>query len=475
MAEAEEAALEFTPTWIVAAVCSVIVLISLAAERGLHHLGKTLKKNDQRSLYEALLKVKEELMLLGFISLLMTAFQRTIQRMCIPPSWTDYMLPCQRPGDHQPARVAARFTAAEILAGVSRARVLSEGGAGAEAGLCQEEGKVPLLSEEALHQLHIFIFVLAVAHVFFSATTMFLGGAKIHKWKQWEEEIQKNNDAGNGPKKVLPMHQVSFIREHYKGIGKDSMTLSWLQSFVKQFYGSVAKSDYTAMRLGFIMTHCRGNPKFDFHRYMMRALESDFKKIVSTSWSLWMFVVIFLLLNVNGWHTYFWMAFLPLVLLLAVGTKLEHIIAQLAYDVAARQTAVEGDLVVKPSDEHFWFGQPRIVLHLIHFILFQNAFELSFFFWILMTYGFHSCFMDHVGFLVPRLVLGVVIQLLCSYSTLPLYAIVTQMGSYYKKEIFNEHVQQGVLGWAEKAKKKSGLRECNSTVESKHGDGPDAA
>lgn len=188
-----------------------------------------------------------------------------------------------------------------------------------------------------------------------------------------------------------------------------------------------------------------------------------------------MFVVIFLLLNVNGWHTYFWMAFLPLVLLLAVGTKLEHIIASLAYDVAARQTAVEGDLVVKPSDEHFWFGQPRIVLHLIHFILFQNAFELSFFFWILMTYGLHSCFMDHVGFLVPRLVLGVVIQLLCSYSTLPLYAIVTQMGSYYKKEIFNEHVQQGVLGWAEKAKKKSGLRECNSTVESKHGDGPDAA
>ena len=74
-----------------------------------------------------------------------------------------------------------------------------------------------------------------------------------------------------------------------------------------------------------------------------------------------------------------------LQLLLAVGTKLEHIIAQLAYDVAARQTAVEGDLVVKPSDEHFWLGQPRIVLHLIHFILFQNAFELSFFFWILVS------------------------------------------------------------------------------------------
>ncbi|PWZ16166.1 MLO-like protein 1 [Zea mays] len=485
MAEADEtAALQYTPTWIVAAVCSIIVLISLAAERGLHHLGKTLKKNHQRPLYEALLKVKEELMLLGFISLLLTVLQGTIQRTCIPPSWTDYMLPCQRPGhDEAPAAaasMAARFVAADILGGISWARVLSEGeGAAAQAGLCEKEGKVPLLSLEALHQLHIFIFVLAVSHVFFCASTMLPGCAKIRKWKKWEEEIQKIA-AENGPKKVLPMHQVSFIRERYKGIGTDSKTLCWLHSFRKQFYGSVAKSDYAAMRLGFIMTHCRGNLKFDFHRYMVRVLESDFKKIVGTSWHLWIFVVIFLLLNVNAstvshsfftcLHAYFWIAFLPLVLLLAVGTKLEHVIAQLAYDVAEKQTAIEGDLVVTPSDQHFWFGRPRIILHLIHFILFQNAFELAFFFWILMTYGLESCFMDHIGFLVPRLVLGVVIQLLCSYSTLPLYAIATQMGSYYKKEIFNEHVQQGVLGWAQKAKKRSGVKEVSSPSEPMHGD-----
>ncbi|KAJ1262942.1 hypothetical protein BS78_09G147200 [Paspalum vaginatum] len=471
------AALEFTPTWIVAGVCSIIVVISLAAERGLHHLGKTLKKNHQRPLYEALLKVKEELMLLGFISLLLTVFERTIERTCIPPSWTDYMLPCQRPGGHgggtskqaPPAAGAttARFIAGEILGGFSRARVLSEGEAGAEVGLCQKEGKVPLLSEEALDQLHIFIFVLAVSHVFFSATTMLLGGAKIHRWKKWEEEIQTT---GHEPKKVLPVHQLSFVRARCKGFGTDSKTLSWLHSFLKQFYGSVTKSDYAALRHGFIMTHCPGNPKFDFHKYMVRVLESDFKKIVGTSWCLWIFVVIFLLLNINGWHTYFWIAFLPLALQLAVGTKLEHVIAQLAYEVAERQAATEGDSVVKPSDEHFWLGRPRIILHVIHFILFQNAFELSFFFWILMTYGLNSCFMDSAIFLVPRLVLGVVIQLLCSYSTLPLYAIVTQMGSYYKMEIFNQHVQQGVLGWAEKAKKRSGFKEGDCSGRCTHGD-----
>uniref|UniRef100_A0A0D9WGK9 MLO-like protein n=1 Tax=Leersia perrieri TaxID=77586 RepID=A0A0D9WGK9_9ORYZ len=455
-AVAEAATLEFTPTWIVAAVCSLIVLISLAAERGLHYLGKTLKRKNQKPLYEALLKVKEELMLLGFISLLLTVFQGLIQRTCIPPRWTIHMLPCQRV--KEVGATKEHVVTAQIIGRIGR-RLLSEGGAGAE--LCLKKGKVPLLSLEAIHQLHIFIFVLAITHVIFSVSTMLLGGAKIHQWKQWEDEIQKDA-VGNGKQgatKVTRVHQFEFIKDHFKGMGKDSVILSWLHSFAKQFYGSVSKSDYTTMRLGFIMTHCRGNPKFDFHKYMMRVLESDFKKVVGISWYLWIFVVIFLLLNVNGWHTYFWIAFLPLILLLAVGTKLEHVIAQLAHDVAEKNSAIEGDLVVKPSDDHFWLGRPKIILYLIHFILFQNSFEIAFFFWILTTYGFSSCIMGQVGFIVPRLVIGLIIQLLCSYSTMPLYAVVTQMGSSYKKEIFNDHVQQGVLGWAQKVKMRKGLKE----------------
>jgi len=69
-------------------------------------------------------------------------------------------------------------------------------------------------------------------------------------------------------------------------------------------------------------------------------------------------------------------------LLLAVGTKLEHVITQLAGEVAAKHIAVQGDLVVKPSDDHFWLHRPRLVLFLIHIILFQNSFEIAFFFWI---------------------------------------------------------------------------------------------
>ena len=76
--------------------------------------------------------------------------------------------------------------------------------------------------------------------------------------------------------------------------------------------------------------------------------------------------------------------FSSLQVLLVVGSKMEHIITELALEVAQKHTAIEGDLVVSPSDEHFWFGRPKLVLLLIHIVLFQNAFEIAFFFWLLV-------------------------------------------------------------------------------------------
>ncbi|KAL3531013.1 hypothetical protein ACH5RR_010335 [Cinchona calisaya] len=453
--EAEGTTLEFTPTWVVGAVCTVIVALSLAAERFLHYTGKYLKHKNQKPLYEALQKVKEELMLLGFISLLLTVFQGSIVKMCVKESVTLHLLPCSLPTESSSSEGGSSHASPESTA---HRRLLAEGSA--NAGYCAAKHKVPLLSVEALHHLHIFIFVLAIVHVTFSVLTVVFGGAKIRQWKHWEDSIAKENyDTQQVLKpKFTHVQQHDFIKSRFLGLEKHSIILGWLHSFCKQFYGSVTKSDYLALRLGFIMTHCRGNPKFNFHKYMIRALEDDFKTVVGISWYLWVFVVLFLLLDVNGWHTYFWIAFVPFILLLAVGTKLEHVISQLAHEVAEKHVAIEGDLVVRPSDDHFWFHRPQIVLFLIHFILFQNAFEIAFFFWIWVQYGFDSCIMGQVRYIVPRLVIGVIIQVLCSYSTLPLYAIVTQMGTHFKRSIFDEHVQAGVLGWAQKVKQKKGLK-----------------
>ncbi|XP_022718217.1 MLO-like protein 1 isoform X2 [Durio zibethinus] len=443
--------LEYTPTWVVAVVCSVIVFISLAAERMLHFFGKYLKKKNQKPLFKALQKIKEELMLLGFISLLLTVFRDSIAKICISKDLADRGLPCQENKELITAHFQTLFSFF-FHHGIGR-RLLAEDSD--TAAYCTALGKAPLLSTTALHHLHIFIFVLAVAHVTFCALTILFGSTKIHQWKSWEDHAKdmEYDPEGVGKTKITQVQEHDFIRNRFLGIGKNSELQAWVYSFCKQFYGSVTESDYITLRLGFIMTHCRGNPKFNFHNYMMRALEADFKKVVGISWYLWAFVTIFLLLNFVGWHTYFWIAFIPFILLLAVGTKLEHIITQLAQEVAERHIAVEGELVVQPSDNHFWFNSPRLVLRLIHIILFQNSFEMAFFAWIWVQYGFNSCMMGQVRFIIPRLVIGVFVQFVCSYSTLPLYAFVTQMGSSYTEAIFEEHIREGLVGWARKAKK----------------------
>lgn len=458
-----EEALKYTPTWIVATVCTVIVFISLFVERLLHYLGKVLKRKHQKALFEALQKVKEELMLLGFISLLLTVFQGAIQSICIPESLERHMLPCKRTEPTTAATSTEHYLSSFRFSSGGGRRLLAESSGSNHCG----KGKSPLLSLEALHHLHIFIFVLAVTHVVLSLLTMIFGGAKIRQWKHWEDSIHKDITENVGTR-ITHVHQSEFIRKRYHGVGQDSSIISWLHSFCKQFYGSVTKSDYTTMRLGFIMTHCRGNPKLNFYKYMIRALETDFKKIVGISWYLWTFVVVFMLLNVHGWNAYFWISFVPLILLLLVGAKLEHVISQLAYDIAEKHSAIEGDLVVRPSDEHFWFQRPRIILCLVHFILFQNSFEIAFFLWILTTYSFDSCIMGKVAYIVPRLLISVIVQVLCSYITLPLYAIVTQMGSSFKGAIFEDHVQESLVGWANKVKGRKKVRvssnEGSSTV-----------
>lgn len=212
-----------------------------------------------------------------------------------------------------------------------------------------------------------------------------------------------------------------------------------LISFFKHLCGLVTKADYEAMRMGFTLTHCNGNQRFNFHKYIVYAYEADFGKVVSISWFLWLLVVIFLTFQVSGLNIYLWISVIALFLLLVVGTKLEQVITELAIYVAQRHTVIVGDVRIQPLDEYFWFNQPRIFLYLIHVILFLNSFELAKFFSTLFQFGFDSCIMGNAKYVYPRIIIMLVVQTICSYSTLPLYAIVTQMGSSYNTEAMERY------------------------------------
>ncbi|KAI4974298.1 hypothetical protein ZWY2020_047578 [Hordeum vulgare] len=405
-----------------------------------YHFIFAQKLSPKKLLYEVLLKVKEELMLLGFISLLLTVFQDPVGKVCVRQSAMLIMLPCKPPP--RPPRKTEHLGDTMINGVMGGARRLLAGG-GASEDYCLKKGKVPILSAEAIHQLHILIFALAVTHVLFSAITVLLGIAQTRNWRHWETNIH-----------IKDASEFKFIQDHFNGHKKRWKIFGWPRSFFKQLRGSVTEEDYTTMRLGFIMKHYRGNPKFNFYSYMIRALEVDFKKVVGISWYLWSMLTIFLLLNVQGWYIYFGISLVPFIMLLLIGSKMHHIITELAYEVAQKHTTIQGELVVSPSDELFWFHQPKLVLVLLHIILFQNAFQVAFFFWLLVTYGFKSCIMGKPTYVIIRLVISVVSQFLCGYSTLPLYAIVSHMGNSFKKSIFDENVAEGLVNWAENARRR---------------------
>uniref|UniRef100_A0A7N0UIN2 MLO-like protein n=1 Tax=Kalanchoe fedtschenkoi TaxID=63787 RepID=A0A7N0UIN2_KALFE len=229
-----------------------------------------------------------------------------------------------------------------------------------------------------------------------------------------------------------------------------------LGCFFRQFYRSVARADYLTLRNGFIAVHLAPGSKFNFQKYIKRSLEDDFKIVVGVSPVLWASFVIYLLINVQGWQVLFWASFIPVIIILAVGTKLQAVLTKMAIEITERHAVVQGIPLVKASDKYFWFGRPHLVLHLIHCALFQNAFQITYFLWIWYSFGLNSCFHDDMKITIFKLAIGVVTLVLCSYSTLPLYALVTQMGSTMKRSVFDEQTSKALKKWHMAVKKRHG-------------------
>lgn len=79
-------------------------------------------------------------------------------------------------------------------------------------------------------------------------------------------------------------------------------------------------------------------------------------------------------------------------IVLLVGTKLQVIITKMALRIQERGEVVKGVPVVEPGDDLFWFNRPRLILYLINFVLFQNAFQLAFFAWTWVYFPFSFFF-----------------------------------------------------------------------------------
>ncbi|KAG0504462.1 hypothetical protein KC19_N030600 [Ceratodon purpureus] len=439
-ADPSERTLEFSPTWALATVATVFVVISFLMERLLHWLGHFLTKTKRKALFAAFMKIKDELMLVGFISLAMALLATPVSKICIKSSLYDKWTPCH---------ISERPGAKNVTEG-HRRRLLgaTEGVAGCPAGM------EPFISANGLHQLHIFIFILAAVHVVYSCITMLLALMKVHSWRKWEREAQ---DAAHGVNLQDIANSITFTRKstfqkyHTSACCSSNSFFVWLICFFQQIY--IPRADYITLRQAFTTNH-HLRDDYDFDAYMIRCMEDEFQKIVGISAILWAFVILFLLFNVNGVYLYFWSSFIPVILVLAIGAKLQYVVATLALEAADVPGAFVSQML-KPRNELFWFGRPELVLSILHLVLFQNAFELATFFWYLWTFGWHSCLLEsNKSMIYARLSVGLAVQLFCSVSTLPLYTLVSQMGTNYKQAVLPPSVGKALHTWHKDAKKR---------------------
>ncbi|XP_039070406.1 MLO-like protein 6 [Hibiscus syriacus] len=166
----------------------------------------------------------------------------------------------------------------------------------------------------------------------------------------------------------------------------------------------------------------------------------------------------------TGLKSYFWLPFIPLVIILMVGTKQQVIITKMGLKIQGGNV-VKGAPLVEPGDDLFWFGRPSFLLFLIHVVLFTNAFQLAFLVWSTYEFTIKSCYHEKIEDIIIIISMGVIIQVLCSYVTLPLYALVNQMGTNMRPTIFDEKVADALKNWHQTAKEqiKQGKNSENTT------------
>ncbi|TKY71373.1 MLO protein 4 [Spatholobus suberectus] len=437
-----------TPTYSVASVVTVMVFVCLLVERSIYRFGEWLKKTRRKALFASLEKIKEELMLLGLISLLLAHSARWISEICVNSSlFTSRFYICSE----QDLRMNENIKH-ESSSSFPDETAIPKGLISGAFNQCGE-GHEPFVSYEGLEQLHRFLFVLGITHVLYSCLAVGLAMSKIYSWRRWENQAKMATDGNLQGKKIKVMRrQTTFVFHHTSHPWSRSPILNWMLCFLRQFRSSIQKSDYLALRLGFITEH-KLPLSYNFHQYMVRSMEDEFHGILGISWPLWIYAIVCIFVNIHGLNIYFWLSFIPAILVMLIGTKLQHVVSTLALEIM-KQTGPSARTQVKPRDDLFWFKKPDILLWLIQFVIFQNAFEMATFIWSLWGFQEQSCYTRNHYMVIIRLASGALVQFWCSYMTVPLNIIVSQMGSRCKKALVAESVRESLHSWCKRVKHK---------------------
>ncbi|GMN49525.1 hypothetical protein TIFTF001_018691 [Ficus carica] len=186
----QQRSLAETPTYSVASVVTVMVFVCFLVERSIFRFGRIdkffldfllriswLKKTRRKALFASLDKIKEELMLLGLISLFLAQCARLISEICVDSSlFSSRFLICSEKdyGVQENRNLETPFSSLDETQ-IPPTGIYTHSSHSHQCGV----GREPFVSYEGLEQLHRFLFVLGITHVLYSCVAVGLAMSKV--------------------------------------------------------------------------------------------------------------------------------------------------------------------------------------------------------------------------------------------------------------------------------------------------------
>eukprot|EP00244_Chara_vulgaris_P014572 TRINITY_DN919_c0_g1_i4.p1 TRINITY_DN919_c0_g1~~TRINITY_DN919_c0_g1_i4.p1 ORF type:complete len:486 (+),score=77.07 TRINITY_DN919_c0_g1_i4:260-1717(+) len=434
--------LEETPSYRIALVVFVFIAASLLIEHTFHHLIHYLEHQRKKGLHQAVEKVKDELMLLGLLSLILSVFSTYFATMCIKEEDTFEWYPCSQ-ADIRKLRVDRKeywfkSTVYPNEPTADKQKTIDTFYIDRKKGLggCKDPGYEPWITFDAANYLHYLVFVLAVVLIVYASVSFLLAFVRVRRWRI--SEMKTHEDApkleGMSNDERLKFAGLQDSPSLLYGIGQTggnifSRIIFWISCFLQMPFRSIGKRDYSTLRMMFLIKHDLPMT-FDFHWYIMRCMEEDFSEVVGVPWTFWVFLCVLLLGDVSGANLFWWCQVFAFVLILIVATKCLAIVRTLSREA----TKGTGHFVAtdpRPTDELFWFKKPQFLLGCIHFVVFINSLDLASILFHRWKFYDVDC-LDHVfgmNLLGYRITLSVLTLFFSAFVALPIYAIAAQMGS----------------------------------------------
>ena len=335
--------IEETSSIYIAIMLMIFVLFSKLVENGFHHAKHWLQHHHEISLVAVLEHIKDEIMLVGTLSMVLLSTESWFASWCVAedkqyvPALSQekcksiYLTGSSTSSSANSTSSSGRRMGTSMHKHSSSRMLLAASASSGAPATCPE-GQTFFMDINAIHQVHFLIFWMAVTHIIYSICVVLLSRFWAQELVRWEKEMLTSgksfadgisSEVVTKPANIFEEYFAAFKQQftHFRAKGMDAFTAAAL----RQFYIISQKKDQN----------------YRFFSIVKEELEQDFDEICGIDSVLWLFTAFSLFTEGQGSSgavsdipmagTIFVM-----ILSLVIGTNLMVIIQRLILDIYSR-------------------------------------------------------------------------------------------------------------------------------------------